>query len=398
MKNYKLIENRPALTKEQITQGMDFTKVKNDARLAKTTLKLKFLKGFISVIAASAAVFIYKNYQSPVQEKKKSVIVEQTQVNVLTSKDQVVMDDTQAVVKKQPVIAKSKSITQPLSIIQIHPTDTNVVKAVKPFTPENEQLENPEQEDTKKINTFIEPFSKEQIKEIDKTFTRINEHLYASKFEVTNQLYRMFLNSLRKSGDTRILSIAQIDSLKWLDKYTYNAPYVDYYHTHSAYDNYPVVNISYEGAVYFCEWLTEQYNTSQKRKFKKVVFRLPSESEWIFAARAGNNSAVYPWEGDNLDINKKIAANFKRTNEDLMNTKSKYQGDITTAVDAYWKNGFGIYNMSGNVAEMISDKGISKGGSWKDDAEALKISSRNKYDGKPQPYIGFRYFVEVIEK
>ena len=400
MENYKIIENRPPLTKEQIMQGMDFMKIKNNATLAKSTiLKVKFLKCFISVIAISAIVFICKNYSSSVPKKLQPVVVEPNKVTVSPKKELIPSEDVPVIAKTDAILSNErKLIIQTPLITQKDTIDTMVTKEAEPFVPENNDGVNPEQEDFKHVKTYVEPFSKELMKELENTFAKINEQLYASKYEVTNRQYRLFINSLKKSGDTKILSSAQIDSLKWLDKSNYNSPYVDYYHAHSAYDNYPVVNVSYEGAAYFCEWLTEQYNANPKRKFKKIIFRLPSESEWVLAAQAGNNDAVYPWEGNNLDTNKKVAANFKRTNEDLMNKKTKSGLDITAVVNAYTKNGFGLFNMSGNVAEMVLEKGFTKGGSWKDDPEALKISSRYKYDGKPQAFVGFRYFVEIIEK
>lgn len=402
MENYKIIENRPPLTKEQIMQGMDFMKIKNNATLAKSSiLKIKFLKVFIAIVAVSAIVFIYKNYSSPVQKKLQPVVAVQNKTTVLPKKEVIPFENVQVTVKTNPIPSNEhKLIVQTPLIVQTNTIDTTFMNGVEPFVIKNNDTTGSEQNTFKSTKPFVESFSKEQIKEIEKTFTKINEQPYASKYEVTNKLYRLFINSLKKSGDTKILSIAQIDSLKWLDKSNYNSPYVDYYHVHPAYDYYPVVNISYEGAVFFCEWLTEQYNANPRRKFKKVVFRLPSEAEWVFAAKAGNSNAVYPWGEDSLNSKRKIFANFSRTNDDMINTnpKSKYQGDITAIVDAYAKNDLGLFNMSGNVAEMILEKGTTKGGSWKDDPEALKISSRHTYDGKPQAYVGFRYFVEIVEK
>ena len=63
-----------------------------------------------------------------------------------------------------------------------------------------------------------------------------------------------------------------------------------------------------------------------------------------------------------------------------------------------WPNDFGLYNMSGNVAEMLSEKGITKGRSWMSTKENIEINARNKYDGVALPFIGFRYFAEIIEK
>jgi sulfatase modifying factor 1 len=210
-----------------------------------------------------------------------------------------------------------------------------------------------------------------------------------------------FLNSLKQSNKTNLLAIAQIDTLKWTDKLTYNEPYVHYYHSHPAYQSYPLVNISYEGATLFCEWLTEHYNVDPKRKFKKVLFRLPSEKEWIQAAQAGDSSAIYPWEGNALrNKNGQVLYNFKRQLKDTMWVDGKYleNADVTTPVQSYWKNNFGLYNMGGNVAEMINEKGIVKGGSWRDDSEYLKIDTKYKYDGNAQVSVGFRYFAEIIEK
>ena len=241
------------------------------------------------------------------------------------------------------------------------------------------------------------------IKSTQKTLVKINDSLFASKFEVTNKQYKIFLNSFRQCSQAEKYLTAQIDSTKWRDRLAYNEPYVNYYHAHPAYANYPVVNISYEGATLFCEWLTSQYNTNEKRKFKKVKFRLPSEKEWITVAKGGNPTATYPWEGNELVTNKGLyRCNFKRTIEDRMGVAGNLNdnSDVTAPSQSYWPNKYGLYNMSGNVAEMLVKKGQTKGGSWKDTAEDMKIESNGKYTSfdSPMPTIGFRYFMDVIEK
>ncbi|MFN8208115.1 MAG: SUMF1/EgtB/PvdO family nonheme iron enzyme [Bacteroidales bacterium] len=244
-------------------------------------------------------------------------------------------------------------------------------------------------------------FGQADIKEINASLTKINEKLYASRFEVSNKLYRTFLSSLKQANDNALLSIAQIDTLKWRDKLSYNEPYVQFYHNHPAYSNYPVVNVSHEGARLFCAWLTEQYNTNPKRKFKKVLFRLPTEQEWITAARGGDSLAIYPWQGKDLtDKSGKQRCNYKRETggNSGMEGQQYDHADITAPVNSYWKNNFGIFNMSGNVAEMIDEKGIAKGGSWNENKEYLKIDAQYRYDGSAQTSVGFRYFAEIIEK
>ena len=56
--------------------------------------------------------------------------------------------------------------------------------------------------------------------------------------------------------------------------------------------------------------------------------------------------------------------------------------------------------MSGNVAEMIAEKGKTMGGSWLDEADAMKIEGLGKFAtfSNPMPTIGFRFVMVIIEK
>lgn len=242
-----------------------------------------------------------------------------------------------------------------------------------------------------------------KTKTIERNIVKINNELYCSAFEVTNSQYSLFLEDLIENKNTTDIEKAQIDSLQWRNIHTYNEPFVTYYHRHPAYDQYPIVNISYEGASLYCQWLTEQYNSSKKRKFEQVLFRLPTEAEWIQAAKGGDPQAQYPWKGNEL-INAKglLLCNFIRNSNDSMGVAGTLSdnADITAPVDSYWPNGYGIYNMSGNVAEMIAEKGKTMGGSWLDRAETMKIGSVGKFSHyeTPLPTIGFRYVMEVMIK
>lgn len=115
-------------------------------------------------------------------------------------------------------------------------------------------------------------FAQVDIKEINQSLVKVQDGLYASKYEVSNKLYMTFLSSLKNSNDTGLLAIAQIDTLRWRDKYSYNEPYIQHYHKHPAYQNYPVVCINYEAAKLFCEWLTAQYNADPKENSRKCFF------------------------------------------------------------------------------------------------------------------------------
>ena len=244
-------------------------------------------------------------------------------------------------------------------------------------------------------------FGQLDIKEVNKSLVKIDEILYASKYEVSNQLYSAFINSLKNAKKYDFLLIARIDSMKWLDKNSYNKPYVDFYHLHPAFKDYPVVNITHDAAVLFCKWLTDEYNSSPKRKFKKVIFRLPTEKEWIIAAKGGSSSAIYTWEGDDTQDKKgHLRCNSLRTGEGSVNNLGNLNGVvfITVSVKSFQPNKFGLYNICGNVAEMLDDKSIVKGGSWQDTKENLRIDAQKAYDGSAMTTVGFRYFVEIIEK
>lgn len=250
------------------------------------------------------------------------------------------------------------------------------------------------------LNGYIS-FSQSLVKEINKSLAKVNESLYASDSEVSNAQYNLFLADLKKNNKQDLLALCQIDSVQWENKSTYNQPYVKYYHAHPAYKNYPVVNISHKAATLFCEWLTGYYNSDPKRKFKKVIFRLPTEQEWIQAAQAGDANAIYAWQGTELRNKKgQLMANFKRGDGDTLGVAGHLNenADITVPVYSYWPNKFDIFTMSGNVSEMLNEKEIIKGGSWANTSDFLRIDTKIKYDGSPKPYIGFRYFMEIIEK
>ena len=237
-------------------------------------------------------------------------------------------------------------------------------------------------------------FGQFNIGVVNESLVKIDKKLYASRSEVTNGMYMTFISSLKQSQRKDLLAIAEVDSAKFQSIVP-----TKLYHSHQGFAKCPVVCIKHEAAIIFCNWLTENYNTNHRRKFKKVIFRLPTEKEWMNAAQAGDTLAIYPWNGDKL----RNEYGCYRCRYHVIkvlppNNKYFYIQYRPMQVGSFEPNKYGMYDMSGNVAEMISEKGITKGGSWKSDSTFLEIKSRDYFDGKNHESIGFRYFAEIIEK
>lgn len=229
-------------------------------------------------------------------------------------------------------------------------------------------------------------------------FVKINDSIYASKFEVTNEEYLQFLNTIDRKN--KMFNKVKVDSLGW--KCCINMEQLTDYHTHNSFIQYPAVNIPYEGAVEYCKWLTKNYSVSVNPYYKNAVFRLPSEIEWETAAKGGTKTNIYGFEGvEIMDSKGNLKCNFKDITTAVSSKKSHKNQIvmtdhhvITAPVKFYKPNGFGIFNMSGNAAEMTLEKGYSKGGSWFSARDKVEISQFEMYE-KPEPFVGFRVFMVV---
>ena len=235
-----------------------------------------------------------------------------------------------------------------------------------------------------------------KVQYIEKRLILVDEEkgLFANKYETSNIEYAFFLRSLNKKN----LQIAQYDSSLWSSKFpwSYNVPITKNYHNHKAFYYYPVVNISQEGAEMFCQWLTKKYNAYKKRKFKKVIFRLPTEAEWLQIAKYSPNESPYATaSGAFSDEFGTYEMNFKMM--ELDHLSYDMDGYIYTApIHHFPANNQGFFNLSGNAAEMTAIKDISMGGHWDAFPEECELQSRTEFV-YPDPRVGFRIVMELVE-
>ena len=211
---------------------------------------------------------------------------------------------------------------------------------------------------------------------------------YMDEYEVTNAEYAAFLNAKGKhteSGKTWLY----IGSTRARIEYVAGV-----YRAKGGYENHPVTFVTWYGAMAYAAWAGK---------------RLPTEAEWEKAARGNLVGLTYPW-GNTID-----------------SSKANYGGNIgdTTAVGKYTANGYGLYDMAGNVWEWCLDEynggfyavspsqnplsgansiewildnytgvessRVLRGGSWDYSAHYVRVANRN--NGTPAgtgSYLGFR--------
>jgi gliding motility-associated lipoprotein GldK len=218
------------------------------------------------------------------------------------------------------------------------------------------------------------------------------------------------------------------DTLAWMHDYSYafNEPMTDEYFWHPAFDDYPVVGINWDQAVAFTKWRTQMMNSFLRRNNEPTLpdFRLPTESEWEYAARGGMDLSPYPWGGPYTRNHKGcFLANFKP----LRGNYTADGGLRSVKVASYNPNAYGLYDMAGNVSEWTSNtfdesafsyahdmnmdytltaedsdsevlkRKVIRGGSWKDISYFIQTSTRDfEYQDTAKCYIGFRCAVDFL--
>ncbi len=244
------------------------------------------------------------------------------------------------------------------------------------------------------------------ILNVKQRFVKIEDNIYVDKFEISVKDYKLFLNDKKQKGEDCTNLI--YDSTKWTSGIVNFPALQDLYFNHNSYNNYPVVSISYESAVEFCEWLSVKYNSAAGKEYKKIIFRLPTEEEFIKVAGSGfdTEKIFYPWGINTLiDSKNQKLCNFWRLNQEDITYDGrtfKYDNIINNIdnsieiVNSYSPNKYGVFNIVGNVSEMIQEKNNAMGGDYLSTGYNVRITSKKEFKDSDIA-VGFRVYMEIIE-
>jgi formylglycine-generating enzyme required for sulfatase activity len=181
--------------------------------------------------------------------------------------------------------------------------------------------------------------------------------------------------------DTTEVTVGQFKKFLKSTDHTFNGELWARVYEVSPTDKHPMVNVNWYDAIAYAKW---------------VGRRLPTEKEWEFAARGGLVGKEFPW-GDDEAVARDYA-NYKG-----IGGRDVWEGPPTggtAPVGSFRPNGYGLFDMSGNVFEWCEDwysedkeYRVLRGGSWYDPAYYLPVASRCSDYPTPSSYCGFRCVV-----
>jgi formylglycine-generating enzyme len=245
---------------------------------------------------------------------------------------------------------------------------------------------------------------------------RITRPFYMGIFHVTRGQFSRFIEESHYRPDSERRSPP--GAVGWnsdVRKYLFEARFSWRYNGFKQTDDHPVVNVSWNDAVAFCNWLGKK---------EGAKYRLPTEAEWEYACRAGTNTRFST--GDDPEKLATVAnvadAAFQREfpfqfgGHHTINADDGYV--FTSPVGIYKPNAFGLYDMHGNASEWCADwyeaeyykrspvndpKGpetgtrrVSRGGDWMGRPDSARSARRGMREpDNSTVYTGFRVVKEL---
>lgn len=272
----------------------------------------------------------------------------------------------------------------------------------------------------------------------------LHDNIFMDKCEIRNLDYVEFLYWLDREDPKNYRAMLP-DTLCW--GYSEKGKRLSlYYLRHPTYRNYPVVGVSYEQAIAFCNWRSDRVNEflyvrdhyshiknlkwDTISHFTKIVkYTLPTKEQWEYAAAAGLDFSNFPngyqslIDKNNIPVSPTLEFTnlFPHYSDSLPWYFSRdscvYLKMIIPTCPVYSgkANSYGISNLLGNVSEIIAGsmfKGLNyetsvDGGTLhlKEENYPIVDSTANGYDykytfryTKPQPFLGFRCVAEVLKE
>lgn len=259
----------------------------------------------------------------------------------------------------------------------------------------------------------------------------LSPNLFIDKTEISNINWLEYLFYLKRDSSNITYVRALPDTSVWLS--LGDTTRWKYYLREPSYTNHPVVGVSHQQAIDYCHWRSTAVNSMVRKEHPETkfqyYFRLPAESEWMAAAYGKLNPTEFPYGHERIRGTSSLKlrdskkyyekANTTKTYNDFrlevkkfINEKNEPVFNVMKTFKEYFPYGtyapinvsdkkgpvntLGLHHMIGNVAEMVLENNVSKGGSWFHFLEESDIQSRQRYNA-PSAWLGFRCVCEVTE-
>ncbi|MBV6440268.1 MAG: hypothetical protein DYG98_10850 [Haliscomenobacteraceae bacterium CHB4] len=229
----------------------------------------------------------------------------------------------------------------------------------------------------------------------------LRDSLWLDRYEITNVAWREYTGwTARQYGIGSPEYRATLpDSVFWLTMHDLSTePMHETYFRSPRYDDYPITGITYDQAVAYCRWRTERVReaicmepTEKARMPKNFQYRLPTIAEWEYAAAAGLDLRKYPYGYEEIRIK---STRYKIIIQETLPSDTYPETTFGVPGGSGAANRLGFYDLIGNAAEMVAERGIAKGGSYAHTLAESRVTNDIRYD-RPMPWLGFRCICEV---